>query len=199
MKYERTAIAGFSLIELMVAVSIFAIIALISAPNISDWVNKAKARSNAEALQNSIRFAQSEAAKRNRLVEFSLVHSTTTPVAHSVAVDDGTAWIVRVVPSSQEAATVLQADVFSQEGVQLKGGNNKTLVFGGLGQVYTDVPSDSIPEPFLSATRAYQLVSAGDRHAFCVLVQPGGGVRWCDPSLVSDSRSCPGSAAQSCL
>jgi type IV fimbrial biogenesis protein FimT len=199
MRCQRTAIAGFSLIELMVAISIFAIIVTLAVPNISEWISKAKIRSNAEALQNSIRFAQGEAAKRNRLIEFSLVNSTTSPLANAVAADNGTAWIVRVVPLSTEATTVLQADVFSQGGVQLKGGNNKTLVFNGLGDVFTNIPNGSNPDPVLPTTRAYQIASSEDKHSLCVLVQPGGGVRWCDPALTSNARSCPGSATRSCL
>ncbi|MDR2173840.1 MAG: GspH/FimT family pseudopilin [Burkholderiales bacterium] len=199
MKHQKTATAGFSLIELMVTISVFAIIATISIPNISDWINKAKIRTSAEALQNSIRFAQSEATKRNRLVEFSLVNSTTPPGANAIATNNGTAWIVRVVPFSTEAVTVLQADVFSQGGIQLKGGNNKTLVFDGVGQVYTSIPNVSDPDPVLPTARAYQIVSSGDKYSLCVLTRPGGGVRWCDPFLASGDRSCPGSATQSCL
>ncbi|MCL2310708.1 MAG: GspH/FimT family pseudopilin [Proteobacteria bacterium] len=199
MKHQRAVISGFSLVELVVTIAVVAIIVTIAIPNIGDWIGKARVRASAEALQNSIRFAQSEAAKRNRLVEFSLVNSTIPPTANAVAADNGTAWIVRLLPLSTEETSVLQADVFSQKGIHIKGGRNKTLVFSGLGQVYTGVPNGLDPDPFLPATRAYQVASSSDTYSLCVLVQPGGGVRWCDPSHTSGDRSCPGSATQSCL
>ncbi|MDR2245028.1 MAG: prepilin-type N-terminal cleavage/methylation domain-containing protein [Burkholderiales bacterium] len=114
MKYQKAVTTGFSLIELMVTVSVFAIIVTIAAPNISEWISKAQIRSDAKALQNSIRFAQGEAAKRDRLTEFSLVNSTTTLAANAVVADDEMAWMVRAVPLSAEATRVLQADVFFQ-------------------------------------------------------------------------------------
>jgi type IV fimbrial biogenesis protein FimT len=205
---KRESIRGFSLTELMVAMAVFVIIAIMAIPNISEWISKAKIRASAEALQNSIRLAQSEAAKRNRLIEFSLVNSPIPPMANEsgyntdVASDNGTAWVIRIVPLPTEDAAsrpFLQGDVFSQSGIQLKGGSNKTLVFGGIGQVYTNVPNSSVPAPVLPTIRAYHIVSSGDKYPLCVLVQPGGGVRWCDPSLTSGDRSCPGSTRQSCL
>ncbi|MDR0247538.1 MAG: GspH/FimT family pseudopilin, partial [Burkholderiales bacterium] len=192
-------IRGFSLVEAMVSVAVFAIIAALAIPTISEWTGKSKIRADAEALQNSIRFAQSEALKRNQLVEFSLVNATTTPAANSVAIDDGTAWVVRDVPLSTEAATLLQAGLFSQGEIQHKGDDNKTLVFGGLGQVYTNIPNGSDPGPFLPTTRAYRIASSEDKYSLCVLVRPSGKTRWCDPSIMSGDRSCPGSATQSCL
>lgn len=202
----RNDIQGFSLIELTIAIVVFAVIVVVAIPNISEWVGKARVRASAEAVQNSIRFAQSEAVKRNKLIEFSLINSTTPPAANlggfnnDLAIDNGTAWVVRMIddPSdSTKGRTFLQGDVFSTNGIQLLGGSNATLVFGGIGQVYTAFPSGG--SPILSSTRAYRIASFGGKYPLCVLVAPGGGVRWCDPSLASGDRSCPGSATNSCL
>lgn len=196
---------GFSLIELMITIAVFAIIVVIAIPNISEWVGKARVRGGAEALQNAIRFAQSEAVKRNKLIEFSLVNSTGTPPAppkanssgynNDAAADNGNAWVVRMINPPSPNKTFLQGDLFSQSGIQLTGA--KTLVFGGIGQVYTVYPFGG--GNVLSSTRAYQIASSGGKHPLCVLVRSGGSVRWCDPSIASGDRSCPGSATQSCL
>ncbi|MDR0250461.1 MAG: GspH/FimT family protein [Burkholderiales bacterium] len=199
MNYLRTKISGFTLVEVMVTATIFAIIAALAIPTISEWTGKSKVRADAEALQNGIRFAKNTALKRNQPVEFSLVNSTTAPVVNSVAVDDGAAWVVRDVPRFTETATVLQVGAFSQGGIQPKGNDNKTLVFGGLGQVYTDIPNGSALGPFLLTTRAYRVASSEDKYPLCVLVKPSGRTKLCDPYIMAGDRSCPGSATQSCL
>ncbi|MDR2711372.1 MAG: GspH/FimT family pseudopilin [Burkholderiales bacterium] len=195
--HQRATGAGFTVLELTVTVAVFAVVVAVSAPSIGEWIGKLKVHTNAEALKNSIVLAQGEAIKRNRLVEFSLVN-VIPPAADSIPADNGMGWIVRVLPFSTETITVLQADTFAQQGVQLTGGNNKTLVFSGVGEVYTSVPSVDDPEPVLLTTRAYQVVSSSG-YSTCVLVQPGKAVRWCDPTIVSGSHACPGSATQSCL
>ncbi|MDZ4212040.1 MAG: prepilin-type N-terminal cleavage/methylation domain-containing protein, partial [Methylotenera sp.] len=59
---------GFSLIELMVAVSVLGITLAYAMPSFSTWIQDSKTRTIAESLQNGIRIAQVEAVNKGRQV-----------------------------------------------------------------------------------------------------------------------------------
>ena len=59
---------GFTLIELMVAIAILAIMTAIAIPNFSEWVAKRRVASVAEKVASQIRFARAEAARLNKPV-----------------------------------------------------------------------------------------------------------------------------------
>jgi len=193
--------AGFSFVELGVTVAVLAVVLALSAPNIGEWVGKAKVRAGAELLVKSLHFAQNAAVSSNRLVEISLVDSVNPPTVDAVPADNGSAWIVRTVPDVMETAASLQAGAFEQgqNSVQIRGSDNKTLVFSGIGQIYTSIPDGSNTNTYLTSTRAYQIVTPSGQYQACVLVQPGGNIKWCDPTIAAGVHACPGSATQSCL
>jgi len=68
--------SGFTLIEMVVSMTIFALLIVLTVPTMRVWVANAKVRATAESLQNGIRLAQTEALRRERLVVFTL---TNTP------------------------------------------------------------------------------------------------------------------------
>lgn len=60
----RRRLRGFTAIELMVTISILAILAAIAAPSFTPLMERWRVRQAAEALQSSIYYARSEAIKR---------------------------------------------------------------------------------------------------------------------------------------
>lgn len=63
---------GFTLIEVIVTLSVFAILVALAVPSMSRWVANNKVRATADALQNALRMAQAESLRRSRQVVFSL-------------------------------------------------------------------------------------------------------------------------------
>jgi type IV fimbrial biogenesis protein FimT len=69
---------GLTLIELMVGLSIMAMLALAAAPFFSDFGTNSRLRESGNTLFGEAMFAQSEAIKRNRPVRLSSAGSTIT-------------------------------------------------------------------------------------------------------------------------
>jgi type IV fimbrial biogenesis protein FimT len=92
----RAQAAGFSLIELMIAVSIAGVLTAVALPVFNSWVASAKVRAVADSLQNGLRQAQAEAVRRNRRIVFSLTNQT--PSVSSTAVVNGTNWAIHALP-----------------------------------------------------------------------------------------------------
>ena len=66
---------GFTLVELMVTISLLAILLALAAPSFSTWIRNAQVRTVSDSLQNGIRLAQAEAIRRHRQVVFFLDQS----------------------------------------------------------------------------------------------------------------------------
>ena len=64
---------GFTLVELMVVVTIVAISATLAAPGFSQMIANYRVRSGAESIVNGLNYARSEAVRRNSAVSFALV------------------------------------------------------------------------------------------------------------------------------
>lgn len=63
---------GVTLIELMVAVAVVAILAMVAAPALGDFILKARVRGAAEALWNDLTYARSESVLRNQTITVSI-------------------------------------------------------------------------------------------------------------------------------
>lgn len=72
----RRAARGLTLVELMVALTIAAILAVAAAPSFSDYIANSRLRENGNTLYSQALFAQSEAIKRNTVIRLSTSGST---------------------------------------------------------------------------------------------------------------------------
>lgn len=166
--------AGFTLIELIIAIAVMSILLLLAFPNFSIWVQNTQIRTAGEAILSGMQLARAEAIRRNTSVELQM--------------DAASGWTARVV----SPAAVIQSRT-AQEGTSTAvvtttpAGSNK-VTFNGFGSLIantdgsatiTEIKIDSISIP------------AADSRQLCVVVRTGGNVRMCDPQTVApDTRTC---------
>jgi type IV fimbrial biogenesis protein FimT len=109
--------SGFSLIEVAVAITIFAILVAMTVPSMKTWIANAKVRAVADSLQNGVRMAQAESLRRSRQVVFALTTSTT-PQNGYTASDNGNYWAISLIPAmtdGTETATYIEGGVLGSD------------------------------------------------------------------------------------
>lgn len=205
---------GFSLIELMVTVSIIGILLALGAPRFAQYLRNVKLRTAAEAFMTGVQLARSEAVRINAPVEFLLTTSDPLPanVGTAAASAAGTNWMVRTA----DMVTFIDGK-FGAEGSGRSTGQTTTIrindttapasadpdappatpvgsiVFNGLGR--TALASGAVfkfndPEAGTCAT------AGGPVRCLKVIVAVGGQARLCDPAVsaaavtAGDSRGC---------
>ncbi|MCB6183557.1 GspH/FimT family pseudopilin [Leeia sp. TBRC 13508] len=87
--------AGFSLIEMMVAVGIAGILLAIAIPNVTTWLSQARLATTSDQLVESLSLAKQEAIKRRSTVSVCAATTPNTATACSgTASDWSKGWIV---------------------------------------------------------------------------------------------------------
>jgi type IV fimbrial biogenesis protein FimT len=195
---------GFSIIELLVAVTIAAVLLGLGAPALSTYLQNAKIGAAAQSLQAGISFARTEAIRRNAPVEFVLTNSdvSASDIANTVAsAPAGRNWIVRAPQLGASAASFDLLEAKSgQEGegqastpsvlIAASGVFPGSIVFNGLGGTQGAAVAFDVTNPAGGAC-----VSAlGPMRCRRVGVSAGGQVRTCDPTVTDtfDTRYCAG-------
>lgn len=185
------------MIELMVGIAIVAVLFAVAAPSFSTWIQGAQIRTAAEAIQNGLTLARTEAVRRNTTVRFQL----TTTLGGSCALSTtGTNWVI----SQDDPSGACQSDIsdtIAPRLIQTRPGGSgsqnaqlladqSTIIFNGLGRV-TPLPAGNI-NINISNPVGGACVPAGPMHCLRVVVSPGGQVRMCDPVFAStDPQGCP--------
>lgn len=189
---------GFTLVELMVAITLLALLLLLAMPSFTTWIRNAQVRTVSDALQNGLRLAQAEAVRRHRQVVFYRTNATTCTAA-TAAEDGGAFWVVRTVPllNGDDAAEAVQcgqlADVAA--GVAIAGAT--ALCFNSAGrQVANANPDIGGAACALDAngTSTFDVSQDNADRPLRVLVTLGGSVRLCDPAKTLSSSTpdgCP--------
>ncbi|HEY8245105.1 MAG TPA: GspH/FimT family pseudopilin [Casimicrobiaceae bacterium] len=178
MHAPRSAAQGISLIEMMITVALFVILALMAFPLYTTWIASQQVRTATEAVLDGLRVTQAEAVKRNSAVSFVLT--------------SGTGWQATLVSDG----SVLREALFSEGSLKVKfaatPAGTTTVIFDGLGRVL-----DSGGAP-LTARVTWDVdsskISTGVRKLRVVVdtaAATGVGIKSCDPKLSGDPRACP--------
>lgn len=152
---------GFTLIELILAVSVAGIMLALAMPTMSTWLANSAIRVNAEAVSNAIQYSRAEALRRNTAVQ--MVIDTA-----------GTSWTIREVATGD---LIQQRDADGRANtvnITFEPAAARTLTFSGLGTI-----TDSTPIVALKVDSS--TLSAAQSREMCVMVTVSGASRMCDP------------------
>lgn len=89
--------SGFTLIELMIALAIMALLIALGVPSFVDWIRNIKIRSTAEAFTASLQTARTEAIKGNTTVFYQLTDTLTDACGVS---STGKNWVISLCPTA---------------------------------------------------------------------------------------------------
>jgi type IV fimbrial biogenesis protein FimT len=192
---------GFTLIELMVTLAVFAILSLLAMPSFNTWIANNRVRAVAEDMANGLRLAQAEALRRSRQTVFALTgpnpSADATGAPNYAALADGSTWAVSVAQSTMEPTGLFVrggaiADIgpgvtvtgptvvcFGPQGFLVANDNSTPSAGTGVGAVCRPPAADATPPALI-----YQIKStsgAGD-HPLQIEVGLGGQVRLCNPA-----------------
>jgi type IV fimbrial biogenesis protein FimT len=192
---RRATVRGFSLIELMVTVTVMGVMLTLAIPGIGNWIQNSRVRTVSEEIQNGLRMAQSEAVNRNRQVAF--VRTAAAPARNAAPSATGTNWYIQVLPLPSEvgdatfdANSFIQGGAFStQSGATVNGGGVAAICFNSVGRVVNNnatlLGADCVAPA--SATDPYDInvTRASSDRAMRVELFLGGRVRLCDVNASS--------------
>ena len=181
---KRTS--GFTLIELMIALSIFAILVFLALPMYADYMGNTQIRNAAENSLTGVRLAQTSAIKANHLAKF-VVDSTGWAVY---------AWDDEAAPADFAVASV-QSYRFAEGASQISPptptpGGATTVTFDGLGRVVANTDASAS----LTQLEVTNIHVVNPRKLRLLISGIGGntGIKLCDPDpgvAADDPRVCP--------
>jgi type IV fimbrial biogenesis protein FimT len=195
--------AGFTMIELMVTLGIFAILTALAVPTMRTWVANNKVRTVADALQNGLRLAQAESLRRSRQVVFSLTNTVTPTTIPVAAVANGAAWAIWTVPSMTDGSEIplfVQSGVLSNAsaGVNVNSNGMAAACFNSMGRLVVNGGTNvlaitggaqCLPLAGTPPTQIFTITAPGADRTLQVTLGAGGTVHMCDPTVaISDSH-----------
>jgi type IV fimbrial biogenesis protein FimT len=178
---------GFTLIELMIALAIAALLVMLGLPSFTEFLRNSEIRSTTESLVNGLRVARTEAIRRNQLVIFALA-STTDP-----------SWSVKQVSDDSTIQEFSKAEGGTHTTVTPAPAAEVSVTFNGMGRICPNPDLRKMCVPAVATDPLTQLdisstIAPGARSLRIVLPVDGGtqGIRTCDPALTStaDPRGC---------
>lgn len=202
---KRQAARGFTLVELMVALAIVALLVLVSLPSMTAYFQNAKIGNAAQTFAAGLQVARAEAIRRNAPVEFVLTNTAIDPftIANTAAPSaTGRNWVVRACDAAGLNCTLVEAKSVIEDSGQVASSTpairvtgtttagpafTGSVFFNGFGA--TNLTGDA--QLFIDNQFGGACAPAGPMRCLNVRAAPGGQVRVCDPlAALGDSRAC---------
>lgn len=178
---------GFTLVEIMVALAIIAMVMALAAPSMLTWIQNTQLRNAAESILGGIKQARYEAVNRNTTVAFELQDPNSTQW-HVCLYDVTTNTCKAAAPDlhaggpsdgSPNARAGIET-VFTDFNTPLDPGINlpALVAFDSFGRV-----APSSPTNIVRVDVRNPVLAAADERRMSIFIGVGGGVRMCDPLL----------------
>lgn len=194
-KRPATKTSGFTLLEVIVSLGIFAILVALGVPAMGTWIKNSKVREVTDALQNGLREAQSESLRRSRQVVFSMTNSATPQAYPLPAAVNGSSWAIYALPSMVgELPTFIDSGVLSSASANVAINSNgvAAICFNSLGRLVANAlptvtavtggATCGIPAG-VPPVQTFNVTLTGADRPLEVQVALGGQVHMCDPAL----------------
>lgn len=177
----RAATLGFTLIELMIALVIAALLVMLAVPSFSSYLRDSEIRSTTESVANGLRVARTEALRRNLAVGFTLVGGPGSA-----------SWTVNQVSDNSLIQTYSKQEGGNHTAVTIQPATAISVIFNGLGRI---APAAAGATPNLQQLDIGSIL-APDARSLRIYVDDAHGLRMCDPSpalatlVPPDPRAC---------
>jgi type IV fimbrial biogenesis protein FimT len=177
----RVATLGFTLIELMIALVVGALLIIIAMPSFSSYLRDSEIRATTESVANGLRVARTEALRRNLAVGFTLVGGAGSA-----------SWTVNQVTDNASIQTYSKQEGGSHTTVAIQPAQAISVTFNGLGRI---APAAATATPNLQQLDISSTLASGGR-SLRIYVDDTHGLRMCDPSpalttlVPPDPRAC---------
>lgn len=156
---------GFTLIEMMIALTILGLLMLLAMPSFIEFTANTKVRNVTEGLMYGVRQAQLEAVKRNANVRFSVTA-------------DG--WEARDVDTNTvlKSGVVFETASTNAPKITIEPAGSVAVTFNGLGRILDKNADDSAP---IAKFKFDPSGKFGSRSLGIAVIAPGGSLKMCDP------------------
>ena len=184
---------GFTLIELMITVTIIGLLMVFGLPSYQQWIQSTQIRTAAESVQNGLQLARAEAVRRNAPMQFQLTSTTGKT--------DWTICGVATLPCP--AASVVQQRPGTEGSANARVGVGTTATLFTTALATATVPANVVT--FTGFGRITPPLAAGvstriditnsttaNARTIVLLVSSGGQIRMCDPllALATNPQGC---------
>lgn len=172
---------GFTLIELMIGITILAIALMLGIPSFAEWIQNSQIRTAGESISSGLQNARAEAIRRNTPVQFTLTGTGGAGENGWRVVERNSGTTLQSQPANDGSRNVTLITIPAEA---------RTLTFNGLGRVSSANADGSsvltridIDNPKLSAAISRDLR---------IVITSGGSIRMCDPNMniTGDPRIC---------
>ena len=139
-------IRGFSLLELMITITVMAILLAIAVPSFRDVIHRNQVSSASNAMLASLNYARSEAITRGQLVSICPGDQTAGCTSGGTVYDQG--WLVYTYPAGAASAnkayaagtSILLRSIEPQTNVSIQAKSGTIVTFGQQGQLKPSTP-----------------------------------------------------------